>query len=131
MARRLLFTNKASNKGPVGNYIPGAHIGPRSISVRRALQRRASIRYDEKTNTSTYPCRNIFCLSTPVKDGNTNTNTNTDNITDNTPESEPEPESPVANRAEPPVSQPEPEPELELNQNLNQNLNRTRTRTRT
>ena len=72
MAGRLIFTNKASNKGPVGNYIPGANIGPRSASVRRALVRRAAVRYIHNPKTgegrSTYPCRNVICSSITHKE---------------------------------------------------------------
>ena len=126
MVRRLIFTNRASHKGPVGNYIPGAHVGPRSRSVRRALMRRAAVRYDEQTKKSYNPCCSVMqnqVISRP----------NTDTLPESEPESEPGSEPGLSwnlSRNQNPPSQSRSRSRSQSrSQSQNPNQNRTRTRT--
>ena len=53
---RLIFTNKANSIVGVSDYIPGSGVGSLNTSVRRALKRRAAIRYDPIAKKSYNPC---------------------------------------------------------------------------
>ena len=60
VGNRLLFTGSPNVKSNVGEYIPGSGVNPTSTSVRRALKRRAGLKYDNVRKISYNPCCIFF-----------------------------------------------------------------------